>query len=72
MLKASVVTKRLLPVHPAFTWFRVLGLGPTRHPELLRFLQCTAESAWQPYPDPREDLESRSPNLGPYTAKGTL
>ena len=23
-------------------------------------------------PDPREDLESRSPNLGPYTAKGTL
>ena len=24
------------------------------------------------YPDPREDLESRSPNLGPYTAKGTL
>ena len=25
-----------------------------------------------PYPDPREDLESRSPNLGPYTTKGTL
>ena len=24
-----------------------------------------------PYPDPREDLESRSPNLGPYTTKGT-
>ena len=24
------------------------------------------------YPDPREDLESRSPNLGPYTTKGTL
>ena len=23
------------------------------------------------YPDPREDLESRSPNLGPYTTKGT-
>ena len=23
-------------------------------------------------PDPREDLESRSPNLGPYTTKGTL
>ena len=21
-------------------------------------------------PDPREDLESRSPNLGPYTTKG--
>ena len=21
---------------------------------------------------PREDLESRSPNLGPYTTKGTL
>ena len=27
----------------------------------------------QPYnPDPREDLESRSPNLGPYTTKGKL
>ena len=25
-----------------------------------------------PNPDPREDLESRSPNLGPYTTKGTL
>ena len=25
-----------------------------------------------PDPDPREDLESRSPNLGPYTTKGTL
>ena len=24
------------------------------------------------FPDPREDLESRSPNLGPYTTKGTL
>ena len=24
------------------------------------------------YPDPREDLESRSPNLGPYTTEGTL
>ena len=24
------------------------------------------------YPDPREDLKSRSPNLGPYTTKGTL
>ena len=24
------------------------------------------------YPDPREDLESRSPNLGPCTTKGTL
>ena len=24
------------------------------------------------YPDPREDLESRSPNLGPHTTKGTL
>ena len=24
------------------------------------------------YPDPREDLESRSPNLGPYTTKDTL
>ena len=24
------------------------------------------------YPDPRGDLESRSPNLGPYTTKGTL
>ena len=23
-------------------------------------------------PDPREDLESRSPNLEPYTTKGTL
>ena len=23
-------------------------------------------------PDPREDLESRSPNLGPYTTKRTL
>ena len=23
-------------------------------------------------PDSREDLESRSPNLGPYTTKGTL
>ena len=23
-------------------------------------------------PDPREDLESRSPNLGPYTTKGAL
>ena len=22
------------------------------------------------YPDPREDLKSRSPNLGPYTTKG--
>ena len=29
-------------------------------------------SAGIPYPDPREDLESRSPNLGPYTTKGTL
>ena len=25
-----------------------------------------------PYPDPREDLESRSPSLGPYTTKGAL
>ena len=24
------------------------------------------------YPDPRKDLESRSPNLGPCTTKGTL
>ena len=24
------------------------------------------------FPDPREDLESRSPNLGPYTTKSTL
>ena len=24
------------------------------------------------YPDPREDLESSSPNLRPYTTKGTL
>ena len=24
------------------------------------------------FPDPREDLKSRSPNLGPYTTKGTL
>ena len=24
------------------------------------------------FPDPREDLESRSPNLGLYTTKGTL
>ena len=24
------------------------------------------------YPEFREDLESRSPNLGPYTTKGTL
>ena len=24
------------------------------------------------HPDPREDLESRSPNLGAYTTKGTL
>ena len=24
------------------------------------------------HPDPREDLESRSPNLVPYTTKGTL
>ena len=24
------------------------------------------------YPDPRGDLESRSPNLGPSTTKGTL
>ena len=24
------------------------------------------------FPDPREDLESRYPNLGPYTTKGTL
>ena len=23
-------------------------------------------------PDPREDLESRSPSLGPYTTKGAL
>ena len=23
-------------------------------------------------PDPREDLENRSPNLGPYTSEGTL
>ena len=25
-----------------------------------------------PDPDPRDNLESRSPNLGPYTTKGTL
>ena len=24
------------------------------------------------FPDPREDLESRSPKLGPYTTKGTV
>ena len=24
------------------------------------------------YPDPREDLESKARNLGPYTTKGTL
>ena len=24
------------------------------------------------HPDPREDVESRSPNLGAYTTKGTL
>ena len=24
------------------------------------------------FPDPREDLESRSPNLEPYAPKGTL
>ena len=24
------------------------------------------------YPEPREDLESRFPNLGPHTTKGTL
>ena len=24
------------------------------------------------FPDPRKDLESRSPNLGPYTTKGAL
>ena len=24
------------------------------------------------FPNPREDLETRSPNLGPYTTKGTL
>ena len=24
------------------------------------------------FPDPREDLESGSPNLGPYTTKGAV
>ena len=24
------------------------------------------------FPDPREDLDSRSPNLGPYTTRGLL
>ena len=28
--------------------------------------------SYPPNPDPREDLESRSPNLGPYLLKGTL
>ena len=33
------------------------------------YVQCFIENL---FPDPQEDLESRSPNLGPYTTKGTL
>ena len=44
---------------------------------MLRFKGSSAEAKFEglgltAFPDPREDLESRSPNLGPYTTKGTL
>ena len=35
-------------------------------------VSCRPVCSKHGYPDPREDLESRSPNLGPYTTKGTL
>ena len=38
----------------------------------LQLLQSFLSPADTRTPDPREDLESRSPNLGPYTTKGTL
>ena len=49
---------------------RGVGLG-------VRIRSCGAEfgsntCSKQSFPDPQEDLESRSPNLGPYTTKGTL
>ena len=60
-------------------WFRGLGSGfrvcdlgvkgPSRV-EVYHVIVITGEGI--SFPDPREDLESRSPNLGPYTTKGTL
>ena len=47
-----------------------LGFGRFRFIATLTF--CHLGPVVDGYPDPREDLESRSPNLGPYTTKGTL
>ena len=33
---------------------------------------CPVPNLPSGFPNPREDLKSRSPNLGPYTTKGTL
>ena len=36
-------------------------------------LSCSDDDDDDDFPDPlREDLQSRSPNLGPHTTKGTL
>ena len=47
-----------------------LGFGRFRFIATLTF--CHLGPVVDGYPDPREDLESRSPNLGPYTTKDTL
>ena len=46
-------------------------INPKKATQQSEYARCQS-LACPPYPDPREDLESRSPNLGPYTTKGTL
>ena len=51
--------------------FRVQGLGLRAQGLILNgpYKACLIQRT---NPDPREDLESRSPNLGPYTSKDIL
>ena len=56
------------PVQFTVEEFAVYRLGQSRSLEAVLLHEVVTTLL----PDPRKDLESRSPNLGPYTTKGTL
>ena len=64
----SAEAHHLLPTGPCGSGFRLVrGLRVSRYE--LRGSHLCVEAG---YPDPREHLESRSPNLGPHALYGTL
>ena len=69
----NIIPKSVKCIHSAtMTKFRIYKLRVLARGMWVQGLWVAASGTRDVRLDPREDLEGRSPNLGPYTTKGTL